>query len=76
MNVDGPADLTRRSVKDADGSPYMADFEAAVHLKISKSFLRKLVGQGVLPKPIKLGRRALWSRSALNAAMAKLEVMK
>jgi predicted DNA-binding transcriptional regulator AlpA len=57
----------------AEPSNFLPDTEAAGHLKISKSFLRKLVGQGILPKPIKLGRRALWSRSALNAAMAKLE---
>jgi excisionase family DNA binding protein len=70
-------DLRSRSELDCnptfEPSNFLQDIEAARHLKISKSFLRKLVGQGVLPKPIKLGRRALWSRSALNAAMAKLE---
>ena len=55
---------------------FLNDIEAARLLRISKSFLRKLVKQGELPAPIKLGRRALWSRSSLHTAMARLEVLR
>ena len=43
--------------------------ESARLLGMSKSFFHQLVAEGVLPPPLKYGRKSLWSRKMLEASV-------
>lgn len=46
----------------------LGESEAAIYLSLSASFFRKLVGQGVMPKPRIAGSRRIWDIEELDAA--------
>lgn len=45
----------------------LTDRDVAARLKVSRSFVWKLHGQGRLPMPIKLGRACRWRRAEVEA---------
>lgn len=51
---------------------YLNAFEAAIYTDISERNFRTLARQGIFPS-IRIGRRVLFRRDALDAALARLE---
>lgn len=53
----------------SDNSPvdYLTKSELASMLRVSTRTISNYIRTGALPEPVKLGRRALWSRAALLA---------
>jgi predicted DNA-binding transcriptional regulator AlpA len=43
--------------------------EAARYAGISPAFLDRLVAEGRMPRPARLGRRSLWDRRRIDAAL-------
>jgi|YelNatPaOPRAMG01_1025707.scaffolds.fasta_scaffold10875_8 predicted DNA-binding transcriptional regulator AlpA len=41
-------------------------------LPLGKSALYELIAKGVIPRPIKIGRRSVWRESDIRAAIEKL----
>jgi excisionase family DNA binding protein len=54
MNDNGPSD-------------YLTKSELASMLRVSTRTISNYIRAGVLPEPVKIGRRALWSRATLLA---------
>jgi excisionase family DNA binding protein len=54
MNDNGPSD-------------YLTKGELASMLRVSTRTISNYIRAGVLPEPVKIGRRALWSRATLLA---------
>ena len=52
----------------------MDDESAAAHLSISRSHFRKLVNEGVMPRPRKLGKLRIWDREQLEQWFRELPV--
>jgi predicted DNA-binding transcriptional regulator AlpA len=46
--------------------------EAAAYVGLGVTFFDEKVEEGVLPKPLKIGRRKLWDKYDLDAAFDKL----
>ena len=44
----------------------MCDATAALYLDMTKSEFAKAVGEGALPPPVTLGRKARWAKAALE----------
>lgn len=53
----------------SDNSPvdYLTKSELASMLRVSTRTISNYIRTGALPEPVKIGRRALWSRAALLA---------
>jgi excisionase family DNA binding protein len=53
----------------SDNSPvdYLTKSELASMLRVSTRTISNYIRTGALPEPVKVGRRALWSRAALLA---------
>ena len=53
----------------SDSSPvdYLTKSELASMLRVSTRTISNYIRTGALPEPVKIGRRALWSRAALLA---------
>jgi predicted DNA-binding transcriptional regulator AlpA len=47
--------------------------EAATYVGLGVTFFDEKVKEGVLPKPLKIGKRKLWDRRELDAAFDKLK---
>jgi predicted DNA-binding transcriptional regulator AlpA len=47
--------------------------EAAAYVGLGVTFFDEKVAEGVLPKPLKIGKRKLWDRRELDAAFDKLK---
>lgn len=54
MNDNGPSD-------------YLTKSELASMLRVSSRTISNYIRSGALPEPVKIGRRALWSRATLLA---------
>jgi excisionase family DNA binding protein len=50
----------------------LSESEAAIYLSLSASFFRKLVDQGVMPRPRMAGTRRIWDIEELDAAFKGL----
>lgn len=50
----------------------LTEIEAAVYISLSPSFFRRLVQQGVMPRPRVAGRRRIWDIEELDAAFRTL----
>lgn len=50
----------------------LSESEAAVYLSLSASFFRKLVEQGVMPRPRIAGARRIWDIEELDVAFKAL----
>ena len=46
--------------------------EAAVYLSLSPSFVRKLVGEGLMPRPRVIGGRRIWDIEELDLAFKSM----
>lgn len=46
----------------------LSEFEAATYLSLSRSFFRRLVEEGRMPRPRLLGKRRVWDILELDAA--------
>ena len=51
--------------------PYMTDREVARLLRSSRRSIRRWSQQGILPKPVKLGRNTRWDRDQLLEALRR-----
>lgn len=47
--------------------------DAALYIGVGTTTFDKLVGEGRMPKPIRLGKRTIWDRLKLEAAFADLD---
>lgn len=47
--------------------------EAAAYVGLGVTFFDQKVTEGVLPKPLQIGKRKLWDRHELDAAFDKLK---
>jgi excisionase family DNA binding protein len=50
----------------------LSEMEAAVYLSLSPSFFRRLVDQGVMPRPRLAGNRRIWDIEELDVAFKAL----
>jgi excisionase family DNA binding protein len=50
----------------------LSETEAAVYLSLSPSFFRRLVEQGVMPRPRIAGKRRIWDVEELDLAFKAL----
>lgn len=50
----------------------LSESEAAIYLSLSASFFRKLVEEGVMPRPRIAGSRRIWDIEELDAAFKAL----
>lgn len=50
----------------------LSEVEAAVYLSISPSYFRRLVEQGVMPRPRVVGTRRIWDVEELDSAFKAL----
>jgi len=50
----------------------LSESEAAIYLSLSASFFRKLVDQGIMPRPRIVGTRRIWDIEELDAAFRAL----
>ena len=50
----------------------LSESEAAIYLSLSASFFRKLVEQGVMPRPRLIGSRRIWDVEELDLAFKGL----
>jgi predicted DNA-binding transcriptional regulator AlpA len=50
----------------------LSEVEAAVYLSLSPSFFRRLVEQGLMPRPRKAGARRIWDVEELDLAFKAL----
>lgn len=50
----------------------LLESEAAVYLSLSPSFFRKLVEQGIMPRPRLIGSRRIWDVEELDVAFHEL----
>lgn len=50
----------------------LSEVEAAIYLSISPSFFRRLVDQGVMPRPRVVGSRRIWDVEELDVAFKAL----
>jgi excisionase family DNA binding protein len=59
----------------AEVAVYLSEQQTAALLGVSRRTIRRLVRQGVLPKPVRLGTgpraRKRWTRAAIDAALRK-----
>lgn len=46
--------------------------QAAAHIGVCPNTFEKLVRAGVMPRPVRIGRRKLWHRIEIEAAFADL----
>ena len=51
----------------------LSRIEAAAYVGLGVTFFDQKVREGVLPKPLKIGKRKLWDRRELDAAFDKLK---
>lgn len=54
-------------MNDNGPSNYLTKSELAAMLRVSTRTVSNYVRSGALPEPVKIGRRALWSRATLLA---------
>jgi len=54
-------------MNDKQPDEYLTKVELASMLRVSTRTITNYVGAGAIPKPVKFGRKALWSRSSLVA---------
>jgi excisionase family DNA binding protein len=54
-------------MNDKGPSDYLTKGELASMLRVSTRTISNYIRAGVLPEPVKIGRRALWSRATLLA---------
>lgn len=52
--------------------PGLSRIEAAAYVGLGVTFFDQKVREGVLPKPLKIGKRKLWDRHELDDAFDKL----
>jgi excisionase family DNA binding protein len=50
----------------------LSEVEAATYISVSPSFFRRLVADGVMPRPRLAGRRRIWDVDELDAAFGDL----
>ncbi len=50
----------------------LSESEAAIYLSLSATFFRKLVEQGVMPRPRLVGNRRIWDVEELDLAFKSL----
>lgn len=50
----------------------LGEVEAAMYLSLSATFFRRLVEEGVMPRPRLAGRRRIWDVEELDAAFRTL----
>jgi excisionase family DNA binding protein len=50
----------------------LSESEAAVYLSLSPTFFRRLVEQGIMPRPRVVGGRRIWDVEELDAAFREL----
>ena len=50
----------------------LSEIEAAVYLSLSPSFFRRLVEQGIMPRPRIVGSRRIWDIEELDLAFKAL----
>lgn len=50
----------------------LGEVEAAMYLSLSTTFFRRLVDEGVMPRPRLAGRRRIWDVEELDAAFKTL----
>ena len=50
----------------------LSEVEAATYISVSPSFFRRLVADGVMPRPRLAGRRRIWDVDELDAAFSDL----
>jgi hypothetical protein len=50
----------------------LSEIEAAIYLSLSPSFFRRLVDQGLLPRPRMAGGRRIWDVEELDVAFKAL----
>lgn len=54
-------------MNDKQPAEYLTKVELASMLRVSTRTITNYVGTGAIPQPVKFGRKALWSKSALVA---------
>lgn len=47
--------------------------QAAEYISVSPSFFDGLVANGIMPSPVRLGRRNIWDRAQLDLAFNRLQ---
>ena len=50
----------------------LGEVEAAMYLSLSATFFRRLVDEGIMPRPRLVGRRRIWDVEELDAAFKTL----
>jgi len=54
-------------MNDKEPTVYLTKLELASMLRVSTRTISNYIRAGALPEPVKIGRRALWSRASLLA---------
>jgi predicted DNA-binding transcriptional regulator AlpA len=54
-------------MNDKEPTVYLTKLELASMLRVSTRTIGNYIRSGALPEPVKIGRRALWSRATLLA---------
>lgn len=54
-------------MNDEQPADYLTKMELASMLRVSTRTISNYIRAGAIPEPVKIGRKALWSRAALLA---------